>query len=85
VPLHMRSPHFPAAQRPAGRRDRNRQDHLPIAIARSCIRSRARFYNMVDLVNRFETEARNARHGQFAAHLTRMESASSTNSAICPP
>jgi DNA replication protein DnaC len=35
--------------------------HLAIAIARSCIRSRARggFYNVVDLVNRLETETRN--------------------------
>jgi DNA replication protein DnaC len=32
--------------------------HLAIAIARSCIRSgaRGRFYNVVDLVNRLETE-----------------------------
>ena len=37
--------------------------HLAIAIARSCIRygARGRFYNVVDLVNRLETEARNAR------------------------
>lgn len=35
--------------------------HLAIAIARSCIRSgaRGRFYNVVDLVNRLETESRN--------------------------
>lgn len=35
--------------------------HLAIAIARSCIRSgaRGRFYNVVDLVNRLETETRN--------------------------
>ena len=34
--------------------------HLAIAIARSCIRpgARGRFYNVVDLVNRLETEAR---------------------------
>src|SRR5215467_8010978 len=34
--------------------------HLAIAIARSCIRagSRGRFYNVVDLVNRLEAEAR---------------------------
>ncbi len=33
--------------------------HLAIAIARSCIRAgaRGRFYNVVDLVNRLETEA----------------------------
>jgi DNA replication protein DnaC len=34
--------------------------HLAIAIARSCIRAgtRGRFYNVVDLVNRLETETR---------------------------
>src|ERR1700747_2178807 len=39
--------------------------HLTIAIARSCIRSgsRGRFYNVVDLVNRLETEARAGRQG----------------------
>jgi DNA replication protein DnaC len=49
--------------------------HLAIAIARACIRSgtRGRFYNVVDLVNRLETEARNARHGRLADHLTRMD------------
>jgi DNA replication protein DnaC len=46
-----------------------------IAIARSCIRSgaRGRFYNVVDLVNRLETEARNARQGRLADHLTRID------------
>ena len=36
------------------------KSHLAIAIARSCIRSgvRGRFYNVVDLVNRLETETR---------------------------
>jgi DNA replication protein DnaC len=49
--------------------------HLAIAIARSCIRSgaRGRFYNVVDLVNRLETETRNARQGRLADHLTRMD------------
>jgi len=49
--------------------------HLAIAIARSCIRSgsRGRFYNVVDLVNRLETETRNGRQGQLADHLTRMD------------
>jgi hypothetical protein len=34
------------------------KSHLAIAIARSCIRSgaRGRFYNVVDLINRLETE-----------------------------
>jgi DNA replication protein DnaC len=49
--------------------------HLAIAIARSCIRSgaRGRFYNVVDLVNRLETEARNGHQGRLAEHLTRMD------------
>ncbi len=49
--------------------------HLAIAIARSCIGSgaRGRFYNVVDLVNRLETDARNARQGRLADHLTRMD------------
>src|SRR5262245_48014098 len=49
--------------------------HLAIAIARSCIRggARGRFYNVVDLVNRLETEARNGRQGRLADHLTRMD------------
>jgi DNA replication protein DnaC len=46
-----------------------------IAIARSCIRSgaRGRFYNVVDLVNRLETETRNGHQGRLAEHLTRMD------------
>jgi DNA replication protein DnaC len=49
--------------------------HLAIAIARSCIRDGAggRFYNVVDLVNRLETETRNGRQGRLAEHLTRMD------------
>ena len=49
--------------------------HLAIAIARSCIRSgaRGRFYNVVDLVNRLESETRNGRQGRLAEHLTRMD------------
>jgi DNA replication protein DnaC len=49
--------------------------HLAIAIARSCIRAgaRGRFYNVVDLVNRLETESRNGRQGRLAEHLTRMD------------
>ena len=49
--------------------------HLSIAIARSCIRggSRGRFYNVVDLVNRLETETRNGRQGRLADHLTRVD------------
>ena len=49
--------------------------HLAIAIARSCIRSgsRGRFYNVVDLVNRLETESRNGRQGRLADQLTRLD------------
>src|SRR6266581_1230004 len=49
--------------------------HLAIAMARSCIRSgaRGRFYNVVDLVNRLETETRAGRQGRLADHLTRMD------------
>jgi DNA replication protein DnaC len=49
--------------------------HLAIAIARSCIRSgaRGRFYNVVDLVNRLETESRNGRQGRIADYLTRKD------------
>ena len=44
---------------------------MAIAIARSCIRSgsRGRFYNVVDLVNRLETETRNGRQGRIADQL----------------
>jgi DNA replication protein DnaC len=49
--------------------------HLAIAVARNCIRSgaRGRFYNVVDLVNRLETETRNGRQGRLAEHLTRID------------
>jgi len=48
--------------------------HLAIAIARSCIRDGGgRFHNVVDLVNRLETETRNGRQGRLAEHLTRMD------------
>ena len=48
--------------------------HLAIAIARTCIRAgaRGRFYNVVDLVNRLETEARTGRQGRLADYLTRV-------------
>ena len=51
--------------------------HLAIAIARSCIRSgaRGRFYNVVDLVNRLETETRNGHQGRpMTWRLTRLTS-----------
>ena len=51
------------------------KSHLAIAIARACIRSgaRGRFYTVVDLVNRLETEARANRQGRLAEYLTRMD------------
>ena len=49
--------------------------HLAIAIARSCIRAgaRGRFYNVVDLVNRLESETRSGRQGRLAGQLTRLD------------
>jgi DNA replication protein DnaC/transposase len=49
--------------------------HLAIAIARSCIRAgaRGRFYNVVDLVNRLETETRSGRQGRLAGQLARTD------------
>ena len=49
--------------------------HLAIAIARACIRNgaRGRFFNVVDLVNRLETETRAGRQGRIADHLTRLD------------
>ena len=61
------------------------KSHLAIAIARSCIRggARGRFYTVVDLVNRLESEARAGRQGRLADYLTRSTSSCSTSSAIC--
>lgn len=49
--------------------------HLAIAIARALIRSgtRGRFFNVVDLVNRLETETRGGKQGRMADYLTRMD------------
>ena len=49
--------------------------HLAIAIARACIRAgaRGRFYNVVDLVNRLEAEARAGRQGRMADTLSRVD------------
>jgi DNA replication protein DnaC len=49
--------------------------HLAIAIARACIRggARGRFYNVVDLVNRLESEARAGRQGRMADYLSRLD------------
>jgi DNA replication protein DnaC len=49
--------------------------HLAIAIARACIRggARGRFFNVVDLVNKLEAEARAGRQGRMADYLSRMD------------
>jgi DNA replication protein DnaC len=49
--------------------------HLAIAIARASIRSssRGRFFNVVDLVNKLEAEARAGRQGRMADYLSRMD------------
>ena len=50
------------------------KSHLAIAIARACIRggARGRFYTVVDLVNRLESEARCGRQGRLADYLIRL-------------
>ncbi len=49
--------------------------HIAIAIARACIRAgaRGRFFNVVDLVNKREAEARAGWQGRMAEYLTRMD------------
>jgi DNA replication protein DnaC len=49
--------------------------HLAVAIARSCIRdgARGRFFNVVDLVNQLETEARAGRQGRLNDRLCRLD------------
>jgi DNA replication protein DnaC len=51
------------------------KSHLAIAIARALIRNgtRGRFFNVVDLVNRLETETRNGKQGRLADYLTRLD------------
>ena len=51
------------------------KSHLAIAIARALIRSgaRGRFFNVVDLVNRLETEHRAGKQGRIADYLTRLD------------
>jgi DNA replication protein DnaC len=51
------------------------KSHLAIAIGRACIRdgARARYFNVVDLVNRLEAEAREGRQGRLADQLTRRD------------
>ena len=49
--------------------------HLAVAIARACIRSgaRARFFNVVDLVNQLEAETRAGRQGRLAEYMGRKD------------
>ena len=51
------------------------KSHLAISIARACIRggARGRFYNVVDLVNRLDGEARAGRQGRMADYLSRLD------------
>ena len=49
--------------------------HLAIAIARAAIRggAKGRFFNVVDLVNKLEAEARSGRQGRMADYLSRKD------------
>lgn len=49
--------------------------HIAVAIARSLIRAgaRGRFFNVVDLVNKLEADARGGRQGRLADHLGRLD------------
>jgi DNA replication protein DnaC len=51
------------------------KSHIAIGIARSCIRAgrKARFFNVVDLVNKLETEVKLARQGRLADSLIRTD------------
>ena len=52
-----------------------RKSHLAVAIARACLRSgkRGRFFNVVDLVNKLDAEARADRQGRTADLLSRLD------------
>ena len=49
--------------------------HLAISIARTCIRQggKARFFNVVDLVNQLEADTKAGRSGRLADRLTRVD------------
>ncbi len=49
--------------------------HLAIGIARTCVRqgAKARFFNVVDLVNQLEAENKAGRPGRLADQLTRVD------------
>ncbi len=57
------------------RRHRQGKSHLAIAIARALVRSgtRGRFFNVVDLINRLQTEHRTGKQGRIADYLTRLD------------
>jgi len=50
------------------------KSHLAIGIARNCIRggAKARYFNVVDLVNKLEAEAKLGRQGRIADAITRV-------------
>ena len=64
------------------------KSHLAVAIARACIRdgARGRFFNVVDLVNRLEAEARARPTSRAGSPISwpGATSSSSTSSATCP-
>ena len=49
--------------------------HLAVSIARACIREgrRGRFFNVVDLVNKLDAEARAERQGRTADLISRLD------------
>lgn len=49
--------------------------HLAIAIGRACVRTgaRVRYYNTIDLVNRFDDETPAGKPGRIADHLSRLD------------
>jgi len=49
--------------------------HLAVGVARACIRggARGRFFNVVDLVNRLDAEARAGRQGRISDQLARLD------------
>src|SRR3954462_6816981 len=49
------------------------QTPICIAIPANCVRRGARFFNLIDLVNRLEAEARAGRAGRLADQLTRVD------------
>jgi len=49
--------------------------HLAVSVARACIRAgrRGRFFNVVDLVNKLDAEARAERQGRTADRISRLD------------